>query len=184
MKNKQAFTLIELLVVVLIIGILAAVALPQYQKAVEKAKAAQALTMLKSVYQAAKSYVLANGAWPASFDELALEVPWNTTHQFYKGQREIGNSDWAVSLFVSSYTGVTAQGVIVARVSGPYAGAGFIMYHTPINKFSSDEVVCVEVHNTNNYIHPFAKSRGDYCKKIFKGQFVDTGHWEDYFKIF
>ena len=60
-NNKQAFTLIELLVVVLIIGILAAVAVPQYQKAVEKARAAEAITLLNSIQKEIDAYVLANG---------------------------------------------------------------------------------------------------------------------------
>ena len=47
-KNKLGFTLIEMLVVVLIIGILAGIALPQYSKAVEKAKSSEALIILKS----------------------------------------------------------------------------------------------------------------------------------------
>ncbi len=65
--TKQAFTLIELLVVVLIIGILAAVALPQYQKAVEKARITEAVTLMNSVQKAIDELCLTN---PNFYDEI------------------------------------------------------------------------------------------------------------------
>ncbi len=58
---KKAFTLIELLVVVLIIGILAAVALPQYNKAVEKSRMTEALQVSATLRRALDLHVLTNG---------------------------------------------------------------------------------------------------------------------------
>ena len=60
-KSKQAFTLIELLVVVLIIGILSAIALPQYQKAVEKSRATEALTNMRTIVNNVEMVILENG---------------------------------------------------------------------------------------------------------------------------
>ena len=66
-SNKRAFTLMELLVVVLIIGILAAVAVPQYQKAVKKAYLAEWATYLNGYTKAIDVWLLANG-YPAEED--------------------------------------------------------------------------------------------------------------------
>ena len=76
MQNKsRAFTLIELLVVVLIIGILAAVAVPQYTKAVEKARATEAMVMMRAIADANKRYYLANGSYATVVSDLDIEIP-------------------------------------------------------------------------------------------------------------
>lgn len=76
-KNKKAFTLIELLVVVLIIGILAAVALPQYQKAVDRSKVTKIWVILDFLRKNATEVFLAEGTLPAYggiTDELVAEA--------------------------------------------------------------------------------------------------------------
>lgn len=63
MKNQKGFTLLELLVVVLIIGILAAIALPQYKKAVTKAKVASILPLMRRFYDSLAEFKLRNDVY-------------------------------------------------------------------------------------------------------------------------
>ena len=167
MKNKQAFTLIELLVVVLIIGILAAVAVPQYQKAVEKSKAAQALTLLKTLSQATQNYYLANGTYPTKFDELAVDIPWTGTQPWRIENSlvrdTLSNNEWSVQI----YNDDTSFRLWMGRISGAYAGAGFTWS-------SARGVECVEDFYASN-THPFSLSLGSYCEKLFKGQRRSNG---------
>ena len=171
MNNKQAFTLIELLVVVLIIGILAAVAVPQYQKAVEKSKATQALTLLKSIQQAAEEYYLANGTEISSFDELSIDFPSFTGNTKVISDSNVkdtkSNNDWSLQLTKSSAGWII---VWMYRISGKYAGGGLVvvLFNPNENAHANNKINCSE-RTTGNYVFNTSLPDGAYCHDIMKG---------------
>ena len=172
-QNLSGFTLIELLVVVLIIGMLASVALPQYQKVVEKSRATQGIILLKAVYQAAQMYQMEHGEWPRSFEELSVSfpfpgnTPWNT--YFVQVADTISNQEWSLQLIQSN----SVNGVEIGRLDGAYRGSGFGIYeHHVYGEVPKKEIVCLE---RNNHGVALASERGDYCIKIFGGKQVYGG---------
>ena len=78
-EKNAAFTLIELLVVVLIVGILAAVTVPQYTRAVAKARVSAMIPLLRGIQQAQQRYYMANGYYATDVRDLDVSCAYVVT---------------------------------------------------------------------------------------------------------
>lgn len=92
-NNKRGFTLIEVLVVVLIIGILAAVAVPQYQKAVVRAELSTYQALATSIIKSAHIFFLENGNWPFSLEQLDVQLPGNMSVVNYTANHSCASNE-------------------------------------------------------------------------------------------
>ena len=154
LNSGKGFTLIELLVVVLIIGILATIALPQYKKVIWRSRAKSMLSTLRSIKTSIDAYYLVNDKYPSKLNELDITLDGYTKGCNYFGPLFVSGgckANSSVNLFLNVASAGRDANPMFQFNNGPYLSAGFFIFN--------DKIYCYE---NKVYIHE-PKS---FCEKV------------------
>ncbi len=137
LQTKKGFTLIELLVVVLIIGILSSIAVPQYFKAVERSRMAEAETLLNSIAQAQRRMFLQANTFVRSYE--SLDVASKDASGFVYYTKGANGNGFKVELSQYDFT----RGIAVADRVDNGSKTGSLQYQYSLSRYyQGDNVTC------------------------------------------
>ncbi len=135
-KKRQGFTLVELAVVVVIIGVLAAFAVPRFLSSVERSKAAEAFNYLSAMQAAQERYHARQGTYA---DEVTkLDIKMSASKYFTVGTVGIGSTgsledSWTLTLTRSGASAGYGEYTVTFTEEGYDANASTIASHDDIN---------------------------------------------------
>jgi prepilin-type N-terminal cleavage/methylation domain-containing protein len=107
MNDERGFTLIELMVVVIIVGVLAAIAIPLYTGYIKNARTSEGIARLGAIMTAAKAYHQRYSAWPATSTAEGFYADFSDTEHFSYSQTAAGYTVTATGKNVDGMSGVS-----------------------------------------------------------------------------
>ena len=170
-KNKKypsGFTLIEMLVVVLIIGILAGIALPQYQMAVTKAKVASILPIMRRWYDALQEYKLRTGSYKTEDDDFPngsdVSANWPTDWKECGSDNACGDNECCSNDYWVCETNMGDDGSIFCT---HYENSNRI-FSIVMNQPDANCYCCDDNHRNTVVCVPYVDTGEKICKTIGK----------------